>query len=247
MSLTGRPFLALLIILTIGLPIATVVLWSRLRPGPLSCLARGFGVFASQRVAVLLAAVFVNNYGFFYSSWTDLFTTGQPTTSIFSSTDPHVPGKGGNPATAGGITTTTYPSYSTPSQRNKRGRIDTVTIDCASTGMTSQGYVFLPSQYFQPAYAYKNFPGVEVFTGYPGHPLGLVERRHYPQVLLKEISRHRASLVVLVMMRPAAIFPAASCFATADHVQGRKRTRRLCQHGRISEACQAAARRGHDH
>ena len=125
----------------IGQPIATVVLWSRLRLGPLSCLARGFGVFASQLVAVLLAAVFVNNYGFFYSSWTDLFTTGQPTTSIFSSTDPHVPGKGGNPATAGGITTTTYPSYSTPSQRNKWGRIDTVTIDGASTGLTSQGYV----------------------------------------------------------------------------------------------------------
>ena len=159
--------------MTIGLPIATVVLRSRFRPGPLAYLARGFGVFASQLVAVLLAAVFVNNYRFVYSSWTDLLTTGQPTTSIFSPTDPHVPGKGGNPATAGGITTTTYPGYSTPSQWNKWGRIDTVTIAGASTGLTSQGYVFLPPQYFQPAYAHKNFPGVEVFTGYPGHPSGL--------------------------------------------------------------------------
>ena len=207
MSLTGRPLLALLIILTIGLPVATVVFWSRIRPGLRAYLARGLGVFSSQLVAVLLAAVIVNNYGFFYSSWTDVFTSSEPISSTSHPTHPPAPGKGRNPATAGGITSTTYPSYSLPPQWNKRGRIDSVTIAGASTGLTSQAYVFLPPQYFQPAYAGKNFPGVEVFTGYPGHPLGLVERRHYPEVLLKEISRNRARPMVLVMMRPPATYP----------------------------------------
>lgn len=205
MSLTGRPFLALLIILTIGLPVTTVVFWSHVRSGLLAFLARGFGVFASQLVAVLLAAVIVNNYGFFYSSWTDVFTSSEPISSTSNSTHPPAPGKGGT--TAGGISTMAYPSYSAPSQWNTKGRIDSVTIAGANTGMTSPAYVYLPPQYFQPAYAHKNFPGVEVFTGYPGNATSLVERMRYPEVLLKEILRHRARPMVLVMMRPSVNFP----------------------------------------
>jgi len=198
MSLTGRPFLALLIILTIGLPVATVVLWSRVRPGTLAYLARGFGIVASQLVAVLLAAVLVNNYGYFYSSWSEVLSSGAPLSSASSSTHyPH----------SGSISTMPYANYASASQWTTKGRVDSVKIVGANSGLTSRAYVFLPPQYFKRALAHRRFPGVEVFTGYPGVATALLNRFRYPEVLLNEISKHRAHPMVLVMMRPSVNFP----------------------------------------
>jgi enterochelin esterase-like enzyme len=203
MSLTGRPLLVLLVILAVGSPVATLVLWTRLRPKSLAVVVRAVMVVGCQLAAVMLVAVLANNYGNFYGSWSDLVAGGSQTVGISP-----VPGSAGNsPATAGSLTAKPFPRYSSQAQWPIKGRIDSVTIRGANSGLRSHAYVFLPPRYFRSAFAHSRFPAAEVFTGYPGTDLNLVERLKYQDVLLRQIRKRKARPMVLVMLRPSVTFP----------------------------------------
>jgi hypothetical protein len=78
-ALLGWPLVILLAILAVALPVATVLLWARL-PGPraVRTATRLSLVGASQVAAVLLVAAVLNDYGYFYSSWSDLLGRSGP-------------------------------------------------------------------------------------------------------------------------------------------------------------------------
>lgn len=215
MSLLGTRLLVLLAILTVAVPVATVLLWSRVRgPRAVRIGTRLVMVLSAQLVAVLLAGAAINDYGYFYGSWSDLFGgTVHPATikhvaassSSSSSDAPHRADLA--PASAGTISGHLDPS--SPSRANwpRLGQLQSVTISGASSHLRSHAYIYLPPQYFQPSYANARFPAAEVFTGYPGNDLNLIRRMKYQKVLLRELDRHHARAMVLVMMRPSVSYP----------------------------------------
>jgi S-formylglutathione hydrolase FrmB len=208
-ALLGKPLLLLLSILTVGLPIATYLLWSRLPARRATRIgSRALLLVSCQLAAVMLVAAAMNDYGYFYTSWSDLVvsTVGTPVAPV-----PQVLGVG--QAAANGRSDRTAvrfhrdPLWSTPSQWRTLGRVVQVDLHGARSALSATASVWLPPQYFQPAYAHSQFPGVEVLTGYPGSEAGLISGMKYPQYLLNEITAHRAAPMVLVMMRSAVAFP----------------------------------------
>lgn len=210
MPLLGWPLVVALGSLFILLVCATVVGWSRVRGPRILRLAQRFLlVGATQVLVVLLLAAGANNYGYFYGSWSDLFGGSSqvavslpPTHGGKAPRQGHVGAAGAIPAVRSGPT-----AWSTRAQWATRGRVDTLTVPGTRSALSAQASVYLPPEYFQPASAHRTFPAVEVLTGYPGVVANLVQRQHYPDVLLAELNQHRAGPMVLVMLRPTVAPP----------------------------------------
>ena len=234
MSLLGWPLVAVLATLTAIAVGAALLLWTRVRGAPALRLAQRLGlILGTQVTALLLVAAVVNDYGYFYGSWAELLgkdskptvvTVGgsgdsgdaseatRPSTSAlhvaglhFAFTGHRTP-KAARPETIGDSARLAA-AWAQPSQWASRGRLEAITVQGARSGLVDPALVWLPPQYFQPAYRHTLFPAAEVMTGYPGTTAALVSRMHYPDMLLKEIDAHRAKPMVLVMLRPTVAAP----------------------------------------
>lgn len=210
MPLLGTPLLVVLGLLTALLPAVAVILWPRVRgPRAARTTARVGLVAAAQLAAVLLVAAAANDYGYFYGSWRDLWAgltqavTGSSGTSVVIA---GVAAGSHGPLAAGGVTVTSHHQF-TQASRASRGLLETVVIHGAISGLSEQAHIYLPPQYFQPRYAHTRFPAAEVFTGYPGSNKQLIGRLHYERLLLRDLHRHTAGPMVLVMMRSAVVYP----------------------------------------
>ncbi len=212
MGLLGTPLLLVLGLLTVLLPLATVVLWPRIHgPRALRLTAHAGLVVGCQLAAVLLVAATANDYGYFYGSWRDLWggisqsITGAPSGKVSVRT---VAGTGfTDPSRTGGITAVRDRAFSNRSDQAVRGLLESAVIRGPITGLRSRAHIYLPPQYFQKQYAHTSFPAVEVLTGYPGSPQQLTTRLPYQRLLLRDLHHHTARPMVLVMMRSAVVFP----------------------------------------
>ncbi|WP_235502969.1 esterase family protein [Kitasatospora sp. Root187] len=90
------------------------------------------------------------------------------------------------------------------------GEIEEIRIPGPSTGLSTDGYVYLPPQYFQAEYAERKFPAVIVLTGFPGDAKNLITRLNYPGTALQLMTGGRMQPTVLVLMRPSPALPADS-------------------------------------
>lgn len=211
MSLLGRPLLVLLGLLAVGLPVAATLLWNRLgRRRVVRWPARAALLVGAQLSAVLLAGVALNDYGYFYGSWSELFASGSGSAPavVRTAVGPSRTAAAGRP---GGVGTSAIHVLGdigarTPAQWARVGRTLAVRITGAASQLSSPAYVWLPPQYFAPGTP-RAFPAVEVLGGYPGNGLGLVRSMNYPGTVMAEVAAHRAAPVVLVMLRPAVVFP----------------------------------------
>lgn len=210
MPLLGWPLVVLLGSLLLVVGVATALGWSRVRgPAPARVVQRVLLIGVTQALVVLLLATGANNYGYFYGSWTDL-VGGSSQASVQLPKGPdgrtarqgHVGGVPPVQAVSSGPT-----SWSSPAQWSTRGRVDTVTVHGARSTLSGEAMVYLPPQYFQRAFSRRTFPAVEVMTGYPGVVANLVQRQHYPDAMLTQIDNHKASPMVLVMLRPTVAPP----------------------------------------
>lgn len=211
MRLLGTPLIVVLAVLTTLLPLMTVWLWSKVGgPRAARLLARLGLVLTSQLAAILLVAALANDYGYFYGSWTGLFR-GVDQMVTGAAGDPIVlkvvKPTGGQPAVRDGIKVIPDPGFSTRAEWHTRGRLETVRIRGAITGLHSTTYVYLPPQYFQPRYAHSEFPAVEALAGYPGASRQLPEKLRYQKLMLRELHRHRAKPMVIVMSASAVTAP----------------------------------------
>ncbi len=210
MPLLGWPLVVTLGIATVLCTVLALVLWSRVRgPAPARVAQRVALVVAGQLTAVLLVGAVANDYGYFYGSWSELLGTSGAAAAAVHPRALRMPGKHGalplavtRDASLSGLD-----SWSTPAQWATRGRVESISLAGAHSGLSEPALVYLPPQYFQKAYARTVFPGVEVFTGYPGTTRALVARFKYPDVLLSQIDAHRARPMVLVMLRPTVVPP----------------------------------------
>lgn len=209
MSLLGTPLLVVLACCAVGIPVGTVLLWSRVRGQSILRGGARFGMLAAGQLAtVALVAVVANNYGQFYTSWSDLLgssgapprvaTYGAPITPAGTRTHR-------NPASAplrlgpatGTMQVVGSMNWSTPSQWTTTGKVIQVQITGNRSRLSIPAFVYLPPQYFTSAH--RRFPAVEVMTGYPGSALSLVSRMNYPAMALDLVRAHRAHPMVLVM------------------------------------------------
>lgn len=88
------------------------------------------------------------------------------------------------------------------------GEILRVAIKGQRTGLvTSAAYIYLPPQYFQPAFARHRFPAVLAFTGYPGGATSIIDRLGLPGTAAELTAAGRARPVVYVMMNVSPQFP----------------------------------------
>jgi enterochelin esterase-like enzyme len=211
MPLLGWPLLVTLGLATVVCTGLTLLLWSRVRgPAPARAGQRVGLVVVGQLTAVLLVAAALNDYGYFYGSWSELFGPSvSGGTAIVHAAAAHVarhhdglPRERTVVASLAGVD-----SWSAPSQWATRGRVEGVTLAGPHSGLSEPAAVYLPPQYYQKAYAGKTFPAVEVLTGFPGAAGALVTRMQYPDVLLSQIDSHRAKPMVLVMLRPTVAPP----------------------------------------
>ena len=229
MALLGWPLVILLAVLAVALPVATVLLWARL-PGSrgVRTALRLALVGAGQVTAVLLVAVMLNDYGYFYSSWSDLLGRGGPAAPrtaalpgrAWAAAAPGAPTPA-DPPTASSVASLPDPGWSTRAQWATRGRVESVTISGVRSRLTSHAFVYLPPEYFQTAYRHRAFPAAQVFTGFPGTDLSLLKGLDFPARQLAEVRAHRARPMVLVMMRPSVSHRATPSARTSRPVPRR--------------------------
>lgn len=209
MSLTGWPLLSLLLLLAVALPAAALLAWTRLRGRSMTILVCVCLLLAGQGAGIGLVAALVNRTGHYYTSWSQVqntFATPPPIRHVSAArTDTSSPAAWSN--TTGTPATQTARDFSTPAQWASQGRLESVTMTGATSRLTSHAFIYLPPEYFQPAYLHTRFPAAEVFTGFPGNDANLVGALNYPGVLRDQVTQGHAKPMILVMLRPSVTFP----------------------------------------
>jgi Putative esterase len=199
MSLIGSPLLLLTGAVALILPL---VVWQRARRRTTSGGVSLVGlVVAAQVAALLFGAVALNDYGYFYGSWGELFGSariGRITTAP-AQAPTHRPAVTAVRVLPG--------RTSSPERWRRHGRIVRVEVSGGLTGLRNQALVYLPPEYFRRSWAGRRFPGVEVFTGYPSTDLSLVKVLHFSSILAHDLRAGRAGPMVLVMTTPSPAFP----------------------------------------
>lgn len=155
MGLTGGPFIVFVTLVAIAAVFVAVRLLARF-PGrtPRDIAARAGLVIATQIAVLFAVLVAVNSWGEFYATWGDLLGSdhsraqvkqhNKKTNAAFSS----LSGDGAHLRTSNG-----------------QGRIDVWTLRGTRSGLSTQAYVVVPSQYLKEPT--RRFPAVLVFSADP--------------------------------------------------------------------------------
>lgn len=236
MSLTGTPLVVLLVVLAAALPLLAGALRLRgrsdvppVRRGAVrsrrAAAAAGVAglVVAGQVAAVLAAGAVVNDYGDFYTSWSELagHEAAVPPAVAVGPVGADRPGGGRSggvlaaaaPGTAvpagrlGRVVQGPDPAWAPPARWPVAGRLERVTVTGGTTGLSSSAYVWLPPQWFAPGADRRTFPAALVMTGYPGSALNLERRLQLPQQVLARTAAGKAAPMVLVLVSPSVVMP----------------------------------------
>ncbi|MGW2933900.1 alpha/beta hydrolase [Streptomyces sp. NPDC001156] len=165
MSLTGTPFLFTSIALVAVAIILPLLLWSRIRgPVVLRHAARMLMLLFAQATAVTLVFVLVNNANNLYDNWGDLLGTGN---HVQQAADLGKDGTGGIQIKALPKVRQTFTRADGPAM-HAAGGVRVTQLKGRVSGVDAEVYVWLPPQYYEPAYRNKKFPVVELLSGYPG-------------------------------------------------------------------------------
>ncbi|MEV4611176.1 alpha/beta hydrolase-fold protein [Kitasatospora sp. NPDC049258] len=202
MGLTSHKVLAIAAAAAVLAATATVRGWPRLAgPGRRAVAGRIGALLATQLAMLLALALAANSYFSFYGSWDDLLGTpaGGPVTVTTGTPGGELRVLGREPVRGGGAV---------GREPGASGEIQAVKIAGPRSGLSTDGYVYLPPQYFRPEYAGRRFPAVVVMTGFPGDARNLITRLNYPGAALRLNLAGRMPPTVLVLLRPSPAMPA---------------------------------------
>ncbi|MFH9349974.1 alpha/beta hydrolase [Kitasatospora sp. NPDC017646] len=221
MGLTSHKLLALAALLAVFTVLGVLWVWPRLAVRSWPAVFLRLGTIAVTQLSLLVVlGLAVNDYFVFYSSWSDLLghehgagvvqgTGGTPGSGA-------APGTGGSPGTAPGggaarvqVLGTAKITGVGAAGRDPAliGRLDRVRLPGGTTGLSTDGYVYLPPQYFQPGDEGMHFPAVLVMTGFPGDATNLVTKLRYPATELELLGKGAMKPTVLVLVRPSPGMP----------------------------------------
>jgi enterochelin esterase-like enzyme len=146
--------------------------------------------------AVMFGVAAVNKYYDYYQNWNsaiaDVTSQGLPGVPGEPGTDQHVPTSG--PGITRLLGNVVYTSLAAAD-----GYTLTLTVHGQASHLTRTVDVYLPPQYFQPAYRHYRFPAIELIHGYPGAPQDWITVLDVTTTLANLIHRGLAKPVVLVM------------------------------------------------
>ncbi|WP_441250762.1 alpha/beta hydrolase [Kitasatospora sp. McL0602] len=203
MGLTSHKVLALSALLSVLLVAGTVWLWPRLAKQSWATVLGRIGTILATQLAVMCTLGLVaNNYFAFYSSWADLLGTNDNSPVTIQSR--LAGGKGAIQQISDENVRGTNTVGRDPSVV---GKLERIRISGATTGLSTEGYVYLPPQYFQPAFHDKKFPAAVAITGHPGLAKNLITKLNYPSTELQLIKDGKTPPTVLLMMQPSAVLP----------------------------------------
>jgi len=224
MALRGGLLLALLAACAVALPVATVGVFGRLRgPRPVKVATRVALIGCSQLAAVLVVVVAINDYAYFFTSWSELFGPSTVKHVLddsdlaapahqrpfllrdFGAPETHVPVAGMRagadephphlPVGSGAIPVS---GFSLPTDWATRGAVVTMTV--ASARATEPLEIYLPGAYFRRHHGRLRLPVTEVFGGARTSALAMVYRPPLPGTLLEATARHVSDPMVLVLV-----------------------------------------------
>jgi enterochelin esterase-like enzyme len=178
-------------------------------------------VMACQLSGVMFVGIVANDYGQFYTSWSEIFGLSSTTPltspthhfgapSVVSAAEPKVaagPHYGGDPQVPAQAASWKTTSWSAQNQWVQRGAIVSTKVAGGTTGLSENVLVYLPPAYFRTGTAARALPLLEILTGYPGTASHLVSNLKYPDRLLADIQDGSARDMVLVMLQPSPTFP----------------------------------------
>ncbi|MEO9138781.1 MAG: alpha/beta hydrolase-fold protein [Jatrophihabitans sp.] len=119
----------------------------------------------------------VNDYYGYYTSW------GQLSADLSDSYQPY------STAISGSRTVHGLPA----------GRVEQVNFVGKRSGINRPGLVYLPPQYFEPAYRQTRFPVVELIHGSPGHPTSWIVNLNIARTMDHLLVKHQIGPMVFVM------------------------------------------------
>ncbi|MEU5973170.1 alpha/beta hydrolase-fold protein [Streptomyces sp. NPDC047315] len=199
MGLTSTSVLAFAVAAAVLLFAATIWLWPRLAGRGWRPLVGRVGLLLATQLAIFATVGLAANKSFlFYGSWADLFGQEQDLGVVVDHS------AGGKRVKVVGTQQLDVPGGERP---ERAGQIQKVVVAGAKSRIDSPAYVYLPPEYFQPAYAKKNFPAAVVLTGYPGTAENLIKGLKYPRTAYELAKKGRTQPMVLVMLRPTVAPP----------------------------------------
>jgi enterochelin esterase-like enzyme len=229
MGLTSGSFGTLMFFLAAGGIALVVVLWPlAARQRALNLLVRVLMVGMSQLLVIAAFLVYLNSYYGFYDSWSQLLGNGTaPVVRVARATGPVqslLKVTGAEPAPAPGVPiprTATQIPVADGHGTNLVGQVGSGSQALAQTGellevnITGQhsgiavfsAFVYLPPQYFQPAYARARFPVLLALSGYPGSSWSIVSRLKLPGEQESLVHAGKIKPTVIVMMNSSVAMP----------------------------------------
>jgi enterochelin esterase-like enzyme len=228
MGLTSGSFGTFMFVLAAAGVVLVVVFWPRAgRQRALHMLIRVLMVGASQLLVIAAFLVYLNSYFGFYGSWSQLLGSGTaPVVRAVKSTglvQSSLTVTGAEAAPAPGVpipkTATEIPVADGHGDLGGRagggdqalaqtGELLEVNITGQHSGIAVfNDFVYLPPQYFQPAYAHSRFPVLLALSGYPGSSWSIVSRLKLPGEQESLVHAGRIRPTVIVMMNSAVAMP----------------------------------------
>lgn len=230
MGLTSGFFGTLMFILAAAGIFGVVAFWPlAARQRPLAMLARLGMVSVSQLLVIAAFLVFLNSYFGFYASWSQLLGSGTtPIVRVAKASDPARSALVITAAEAAPVPGVPFPRTTAHvpvavghrgsgllgqgggknAGLQQTGELLEVNITGQHSGIAViNDYVYLPPQYFQPAYAHARFPVLLALTGFPGSSWSIVSRLKLPAAQESLVRSGTARPAVTVMMNVSVAMP----------------------------------------
>ncbi len=148
--------------------------------------------------AVIFGVAAVNKYYDYYQSWSsaiaDVTSQDAPGTGLTATPAATLP-----PGPVGSGITRLLGNTVYTRLASVHGFTLRLTVRGRASHLTRSVYVYLPPQYFQPAYRHYRFPAIELIHGYPGAPQDWITVLDITTTLASMISHGKAQPAVLVM------------------------------------------------
>ena len=184
----GTAFLVLLVLAFAGL-----ITW-------LAMTRRVVARVLAALLAFVPAAVFgiavVNKYYDYYQTWGALYSdlSGSGAQAV-----PQLASSGGNGTTVDGSTGGVLTAGAGTALSAQTGYLFRTTVTGRRSGLSRTVFVYLPPQYFQPAYKGYRFPAIELLHGSPGDPEAWINVMDVIPIYLRALAAGHATPAVLVM------------------------------------------------
>lgn len=185
-GLTGGGTAVLAVLLMLGLSVALLLSWERLRVlGRWSWAARAGLLGGAQLAAVLVTALLLNNVFVFYQSWSELLGAHP---------------RAAQPSAPAGAIDSRLAATLKANAAAGVGTVTSLVIPGRRSGIrTGPALVYLPPEYGNPGYASRSFPVLELLDGFPGSPATWTRTLHLATVMNELVDSGRVAPFIVVM------------------------------------------------